>query len=501
MNINSNQPRIRRRGVGQAATQAFTSATSPGGSKGIIIPYDHAAVFELTGRPGNIVQGVINVSNDGMFVATAIGYGFEEQRGRPIEDPAPPPHGQTIPPIIPGDFTLGQLPVTALIEGFRISPRGQQSVFNQPGQTGINTVFSNEPIARGQFFGARGVPERISVLERIKAPEDISFFFNIVDSDTGREFQDQPAHNLASLGKSNGERPFRPLARPLSFMPRSTLRLQITEHTEGARGALFIVLYGYKILASACSEPLARRWVMTPQGCPVEMVGEPDARAIPFDYVTTFELTGNPGNFVEDEISVSVDGGFIATSVGYGLAVEERSVNIELNRIGEVVDSGLRGRISGFSRNAPIDLNLFPLRLFPINALRDGIRIRPNFLRVAFDNNGQLAAQFPGNLIDSVFEPLNRPEDVSFRYEIVDGGTGHELQNRSLNNVAGLGIADGDRPFKKLARPMSFLPRSTIRVRVEERFGRGTLFIAFQGYKLIGAAPQTATRATPGGRR
>jgi hypothetical protein len=37
---------------------------------------------------------------------------------------------------------------------------------------------------------------------------------------------------------------------------------------------------------------------------------------------------------------------------------------------------------------------------------------------------------------------------------------------------------------------MSFLPRSTIRVQVEERFGRGTLFIAFQGYKLLDAGPQ-----------
>jgi hypothetical protein len=93
-------------------------------------------------------------------------------------------------------------------------------------------------------------------------------------------------------------------------------------------------------------------------------------------------------------------------------------------------------------------------------------------------------------LASRLFERLNRPEDVSFRYAIFDSGTGHELQNRSLNNIAGLGIANGDRPFKKLARPMSFLPRSTIRVQVEERFGRGSLFIAFQGYKLLGAGPR-----------
>lgn len=467
-------------------------ATAPVGTEGIIIPYDHAATFELTGRPGNIVQGVINVGTDGVFVATAIGYGFEEQRTRPIEDP-----NTVTQSTAPGDFTLAQLPVAALIEGFRFNPRSQQSVFTptrqsgQPAPPGADAVFLNEPFTPGQFFGARGV------FERIQPVSDISFFFSIVDSGTGREFQDQPAHNLASLGKSNGERPFRLLARPLTFLPRSTLRLQIAEHTEGARGTLFVVLYGYKILASACSEPLARSWGTTAHGCPVESFGEPDARAIPFDYVTTFELTGNPNNLIEDEISVNVENGFIATSIGYGLAAEDRNVVAELNRISEVVDTTLRNSISGWSRTTPIDLTQFPLRLFPANALRDGIRIRQNFLRVALGNNGSLATQLPGNLIDRIFEPLNKPEDVSFRYEIFDGGTGHELQNRALNNVAGLGIANGDRPFKKLARPMSFLPRSTIRVKVEERFGRGTLFIAFQGYKLIGGSPG----ASQGGRR
>src|SRR5215470_19526743 len=65
-------------------------APAPAATEGMIIPYDHAATFELKGRPGNIVQDVINVGSDGVFVATAIGYGFEEQRARPIEDPVAP---------------------------------------------------------------------------------------------------------------------------------------------------------------------------------------------------------------------------------------------------------------------------------------------------------------------------------------------------------------------------------------------------------------------------
>ena len=87
-----------------------------------------------------------------------------------------------------------------------------------------------------------------NIIERLKPAEEISFLFSIVDSGTGRELQDEPIHNLASLGKSNGERPFRMLAQPLTFQPRSTIRLQIVERSEGIKGTLFIVLYGYKIL-------------------------------------------------------------------------------------------------------------------------------------------------------------------------------------------------------------------------------------------------------------
>ncbi|HEV2664806.1 MAG TPA: hypothetical protein VG324_07840, partial [Blastocatellia bacterium] len=242
-----NPSQVRGRVARRIVRTPVMSAPAPGVPEGMIIPYDHAATFELTGRPGNIVQGAINIASDGVFVATAIGYGFEEQRARPIKNPAPAVAlaPGLAPPVIPGDFPLGQLPLAALIEGFRISPQLAPLIFSAP----PNRAFIDQPISRDLFFGSE--LDR-SALERVKPPEDISFFFSIVDSDTGREFQDQPAHNLASLGKSNGERPFRLLARPLSFMPRSTLRLQIAERTEGARGTLFIVLYGYKILGAAC---------------------------------------------------------------------------------------------------------------------------------------------------------------------------------------------------------------------------------------------------------
>ena len=426
-----------------------------GSFPGAVIPYDHAATFELKGVPGNIVQSVINVSSDGVFVATAIGYGFEEDRAREIALTPKPTD-----PFAPGGVRLSDIPLTALIEGFRLNPRSERFLLEDPTSSGL----------RERKFSATVIHQDHSskIVQQLKPAENISFLFSIVDTGTGRELQDEPIHNLASLGRSDGERPFRRLAHPLTFQPRSTVRMQIVERSEGVRGTLFIVLYGYKIVGAAASSDESRA---------LPTAGIDQARVIPFDYVAKFPLTGTPGNLLEDEIPINVEGGFITTSIGYGLSVERLDVNVSS---------------AGLTPNPPnsntTNLGSVPLANFPVSALQEGIRIKPGFVRLAFADNGVLQPQFPMNTLSQLFERLNRPDDVSFRYSIFDTGTGRELQNQPINNIAGLGIANGDRPFKQLARPMRFLPRSTIRVNVEERYGRGVLFIVFQGYKLLGSA-------------
>lgn len=421
------------------------------------MPFDHAATFRLKGIAGNIIQDVINVSSDGIFVATGIGYGFEEDRARDIEL-TPKPSAA----FVPGTITLSQIPASALIEGFRLNPRSER------------LLLEDSTSGSERKFTAATVHESHSskIIQQLKPAEEISFLFSIVDSGTGRELQDEPIHNLASLGRSDGERPFRRLAQPLTFQPRSTLRMQIVERSNGVKGTLFIVLYGYKIVGGL------------PSSSPV-----PDSsRVIPFDYVAKFPLQGTPGNLLEDEVPINVEGGFIATSIGYGLSVERLNVQIDPNGLPATTPPA-----DGFT-----NLGAIPLAKFPVSALIEGIRIRPNFLRIAFGGDGELNKNISIGVLDNLFERLNRPDDVSFRYSIFDTGTGRELQNQPIHNIAGLGIANGDRPFKQLAQPMRLLPRSTIRVNVEELFGRGTLFIVFQGYKILGVP---TTRQVPVGTR
>src|SRR5215813_8116198 len=249
-----------------------TSRPRPAGSSPeVVMPFDHAASFALKGIPGNIIQDVINISTDASFVAVAIGYGFEENRARAANLSL---DTSTV-DFLPGQVRLSQVPTAALIEGFRLNPSFDRLIFADTPQTNGSTRVA----PRERTFSDKRIPAAFagSIIEQLKPPEDISFLFSILDSGTGRELQDEPIHNLASLGKSNGERPFRMLAQPLTFQPRSTIRLQIVEKAEGVQGTLFIVLYGYKVFGKG-AEGLAHAASLS------NGVGHPSSGVVPFDY-------------------------------------------------------------------------------------------------------------------------------------------------------------------------------------------------------------------------
>lgn len=459
-----------RRGVHPMQSGAHHRMTTPESGSGLLVPFDAAARFSLTGQPGRIVQDVINISPDAIFVATGIGYAFEQDRMRPLSF-LPAGSGNTR---VPGkEISLSDFPLAALVEGFRIQPGFENVVFQpQSGNSVSGDIgdYSTQPVSEDLLN---------RTFQLVRSVRDITFLFSMVDSSSGRELMDQPEFSLASLGRSDGERPFRRLANPLTFLPRSTVRMQVIEQTADVTGALFIVLYGYKILVgSACSEPSAG-WLAESavRGSLLDLAGE---RAIPFDSVAKFDLTGQSGNVLEDEISVTTEGAFVVTALGYGLAVESEDVVIARDRATAALDP---------NDNTRILLGKLTLNTLPPTSLLDGIRIRPAYLRAALQAGGTLAS-VPLDVADAVFERLNRSDDVSFRYTIYDGGSGQAWQNVPLFNVAGLGIANGSRPFKQLARPAVLAPRSIVNIVVEETFGKGVLYVALQGYKRIGA--QTA---------
>lgn len=468
------------------APRASAGQWSPLAASDNVLPFDYVATFNISGQPGNVIEDVINVGPEGVFVAVAVSYGFDADRTKPLVLGLP----QRERLVFPGDITLGQIPPQVLIEGFRLNPAVEHLAIGDDGE-----------------LTQQSVPRDLAAkaLQRVIPPEPLSFLFSMIDSGTGRELQDEPTHNLASLGSGSGERPFRPLARPITFLPRSTVRVQITEQSLGTRGKLYVVLQGYKIFGmSNCPEPIARR-LQGSRACPIETIGNPHDRVIPFDYVARAELTGRAGNRIETEVAINVEGGFVATAIGYGLQPAAEPLDIHWERRGALNGEALKRRWTetgtgnnrrtladaDFNTWPPTvlaDLRSLPLRFLPVQALRDGLRLRPDILRLAFGGASRLGRVAPTET-GQLFQTLNTPADVSFRFELMDTGSGRDLQNQPIHNVAGLGIATGERPFKRLARPMILRPRSTIRVNVEERFGRGTLHIVFQGYKILGQLP------------
>jgi hypothetical protein len=142
----------------------------------------------------------------------------------------------------------------------------------------------------------------------------------------------------------------------------------------------------------------------------------PTTKEIAYDYVARFVLTGVRGNRVQDVLNISIEGAFVAVTIGYSF--------------------------------------------------------------------------IPAPDAEGVVTP-NNDRTIDFKYSIVDSGSGRELQNRPIPNIAGLGEPNGERPFRALAKPTVFMPRSTVRFEVEEITNDVTnvgteLYIVLHGYKMLG---------------
>jgi hypothetical protein len=216
----------------------------------------------------------------------------------------------------------------------------------------------------------------------------------------------------------------------------------------------------------------------------------PTTREIPYDYVARFVLQGErSGNRVQDVINISTDGAFVAVSIGYSFIpapLEKPEVDIDIPSSNGVVE------ISGESG---ITINTIPIRgdTFPLNVL---LAILRSDLNLPEDKRDQTISDAREILVERSVASLAqcllaRACGIDFKYSIIDSGSGRELQNQPIHNIAGLGEPAGERPFRPLAKPMLFMPRSTIRIEVEEVsigpiYAGAELFIVFHGYKMLG---------------
>jgi hypothetical protein len=209
------------------------------------------------------------------------------------------------------------------------------------------------------------------------------------------------------------------------------------------------------------------------------------AKTIPFDYVFQFTLLGQRGNKVQDVIEISTEGVFVALSIGYSLILDERRTPRTFGP-GDVEGPILLATTTNRPL-AQITLGEIAAGLEKLEAdLTLGFRLSPEALGLFASD--QPFNQLPREAQNRVFETgRDAAEEVSFLYSLDVSGTGREYQSRPIHNIAGLGIANGDRPFRPFAKPLLLEPKSSLRIQVEELSGpAGTLFIVLQGYKMLG---------------
>jgi hypothetical protein len=244
---------------------------------------------------------------------------------------------------------------------------------------------------------------------------------------------------------------------------------------------------------------------------PLAGIGESAAvdvarRTIPFDIAFRYTLTGEADRVHREIATISIEASFVAVSIGYGVVPTVEAIRfgpspaqiaagIAARRLptlrtltfGEVID-GLAAALDDALPGGRVGERVE-------SVLSNGIKLSdaPRFLALLGDGNGALDPNALNELFQAVAAPTGR---VQFRYALFDDATGREFQSEPILNIAGLGSADGGRPFRYFARPIRFASRSTIRLEITEQSEfQGELHVSLQGYKALGGASSPTGRA------
>jgi hypothetical protein len=227
-------------------------------------------------------------------------------------------------------------------------------------------------------------------------------------------------------------------------------------------------------------------------------------RRIPFDNSFQFQLTGEPGKIQRSSVTISIEASFTAVSIGYGVVPEVTPVVFGVDpqiftskeitpSLRNVSWSQVLSSLQGSLTIAPDARNGMPILEA---ALRNGVKLNPDFARVAVQNDGNADL---GDALSQLFQVVSPPpENVQFLYSLFDEGSGREFQSAPQLNISGLGAADGKRPFRYFAHPIEFAPLATIRMEIVEQSDfRGQLHVSLHGYKIIGGSSVATTRDRP----
>jgi len=232
----------------------------------------------------------------------------------------------------------------------------------------------------------------------------------------------------------------------------------------------------------------------------------PERRTIPFDYAFRYELTGRRNTVLNKTVTVSIEAAFTAVSIGYGVVPKVTPIIFGPTFTGlkEVAGISLREILLGLTDQLKKSKTSLPGEAGPEAVFKNGLRLNPELAEFALQTFG--GTRFDQKKFERIFEVIGSPpERIQFKYAIFDEGSGREFQSEPILNIAGLGSAAGERPFRYFAQPIVFRPRSTIRLEVTEVTGLegDELNISLHGYKELGTpnSPTGLAQRSGGPRR
>lgn len=418
------------------------------------VPFDYVFQLELEGKRGNKVQDVLEISIEGIFVALSLGYSLMPSEPRttvPVIRPVPKPAAARPPIAIP--FFL--VPVSGT--DYNRIPDGI-IVVGEPGAEIALLNLSTIPPDQTRFDPS------LEQINKIGADGTVKLAF--------------PPPAVIPLIEEDPLKP--PAASLLRLWDRSNnLFSQLFAVGPPATPAVGFNLATHKPLAAGDKTVLV-------YGSPGENVGvfllKRQTELGDLSYV-------NPDQSTFTLSPISLDDGRETglAEVMLDAPLEPEDTLLVRYKNPEPGFSAFTVPFSTFTvshadTRSGLMLADIEAGLEKVGAdLTRGFRLKPKFASLSLDQLG-------GDLLDQAFETCGAvEEEVSFFYSLDTGDTGREYQNKPIHSIAGLGIANGDRPFRPFAKPILFEPRSPIRIQVEEISGPpGTLFIVLQGYKILG---------------
>ncbi len=232
-------------------------------------------------------------------------------------------------------------------------------------------------------------------------------------------------------------------------------------------------------------------------------------RTIPYDYAFRYELTGEKGRVLKSTVTVSIEAPFVAVSIGYGVIPKVTPITFGpdpaiLRPRVRLQDLTLENLLNALAAKLTATTATLKGETGPEAVFKNGLKLNPELAELALLTLGS-GSPLPVEILENLFQVVGSPpEQIQFLYALFDDGSGRELQSEPILNIAGLGISNGDRPFRYFAQPITFAPRSTIRMEVTEVSDfTGELHVSLHGYKILGGAgtPTDIRRGTTRGRR